>query len=178
MSNWSTLALAWLRRSWPSRLTLLSAPFGFQDIQIENESGKTVSVLPLTDWGVPDYYELVLVTSDKMADDNPETIQKFVRAVQRGYDAAAEDPDAAIAALLENNADASEEVENASIKLLAPFWTDGGTVDFGTQTEENWQRYADWLKANGLLGEDVNGSDAFTNEFVEEASKRISAVER
>ncbi len=149
---------------------VIGAYWVYETFQIENESGETVSVLPLTDWGVPDYYELVLVTSDKMVKDNPETIQKFVRAVQRGYDAAAEDPDAAIAALLENNADASADVENASIKLLAPFWTDGGTVAFGTQTEENWARYADWLKANGLLGEDVDSADAFTNTFVEEAT--------
>ncbi len=171
MSNWSTLASAWLRRLYHKQVdAVIGAYWVYETFQIENESGETVSVLPLTDWGVPDYYELVLVTSDKMVKDNPETIQKFVRAVQRGYDAAAEDPDAAIAALLENNADASADVENASIKLLAPFWTDGGTVAFGTQTEENWARYADWLKANGLLGEDVDSSDAFTNKFVEEAS--------
>ena len=149
---------------------VIGAYWVYESFQIENESGDTVAVLPLTDWGVPDYYELVLVTSDDMEDEDPETIEKFVRAMQRGYAAAAEDPDAAIAALLANNADAIEEVEDASIALLAPFWTDGGNVDFGAQTADNWQRYADWLKANGLLGEDVESSDAFTNEFVEAAS--------
>ncbi len=150
---------------------VIGAYWVYETFQIENESGQEVAVLPLTEWGVPDYYELVLVTSDGMVDDSPEVIERFVRAVQRGYDAAAEDPDAAIEALLANNADAVEEVENASIELLAPFWTDEGAVTFGTQTEENWERYANWLQENGLLGDDVDGSDAFTNEFVERAAE-------
>jgi putative hydroxymethylpyrimidine transport system substrate-binding protein len=150
---------------------VIGAYWVYESFQIENESGETVVVLPLTDWGVPDYYELVLVTSDEMIEDDAETIERFLRAVQRGYDAAEDDPDAAIAALLEANADAIEEVEDASISLLAPFWTDGGAVDFGTQTEENWERYAAWLQSNGLLGDDVDGADAFTNEFVEAAAE-------
>ena len=151
---------------------VIGAYWVYETFQIENESGDSVSVLPLTEWGVPDYYELVLVASDDMVDENAETIEKFVRALQRGYEAAIEDPDAAIAELLANNADASEEVENASIELLPPFWTDEGVVEFGTQTSENWQRYADWLKTNELLGDDVESADAFTNDFVEAASER------
>jgi ABC-type nitrate/sulfonate/bicarbonate transport system substrate-binding protein len=106
-----------------------------------------------------------------MVEDEEETIEGFVRAVQRGYDAAAEDRDAAIEALLENNDDAVEEVEAASIELLWPFWSDDGGVAFGTQTAENWDRYAGWLQENGLLAEDVDPADAFTNEFVEAASE-------
>ncbi len=149
---------------------VIGAYYVYESFQIENESGDTVSVIPLTDWGVPDYYELVLVANDEMIEDDQETIEKFVRAMQRGYDAAAEDQAAAIDALLENNPDASEEVETASIALLWPLWTDEGAVDFGTQTDENWTRYADWLIASGLLSDGVDGSEAFTNEFVEAAS--------
>ena len=150
---------------------VIGAYWVYETFQIENESGETVAVLPLTAWSVPDYYELVLVTGDELVADDPDVIERFVRAVQRGYAAAEEDPDAAIEALLTHNTDAIEEVEEASIELLVPFWTDEGTVDFGTQTEENWERYADWLKANELLSDDVDSMDAFTNEFVEEAAE-------
>lgn len=150
---------------------VIGAYWVYETFQIENESGDTVSVLPLTEWGVPDYYELVLVASDETVENDPEMVERFVRAVQRGYNAAAENPDEAIEALLANNEDASEEVEQASIELLVPFWTDDGAVEFGTQTAENWERYAGWMKANGLLGDDVDSSEAFTNEFVEAASE-------
>jgi putative hydroxymethylpyrimidine transport system substrate-binding protein len=150
---------------------VIGAYYVYESFQIENESGDEVSVLPLTEWGVPDYYELVLVASDEMVDDDPETIEKFVRALQRGYGDAAEEREAAVEALLANNADAIEEVETASIELLWPFWMDEGEVVFGTQTEENWERYADWLKESGLLAGDVEGAAAFTNEFVEAAAE-------
>jgi len=150
---------------------VIGAYWVYESFQIENETGDEVAVLPLTEWGVPDYYELVLVASDEMIEEDPDTVERFVRAVQRGYQAAEEDQDEAIEALLDNNDDAIEEVENASIELLVPFWTDEGELDFGTQTSENWQRYADWLKEHGLLDEGVESDDAFTNEFVEAASE-------
>ena len=150
---------------------VIGAYFVYESFQIENESGDEVSVLPLTDWGVPDYYELVLVASDETVEDDGEMIEKFVRALQRGYDDAADDQAAAIEALLENNSDAVEEVETASIELLWPYWTDEGEVDFGTQTDENWERYAGWLKESGLLADDVEADSAFTNKFVETAAE-------
>lgn len=149
---------------------VIGAYYVYESFQIENESGQTVSVLPLTEWGVPDYYELVLVTSEELADEQEDMVERFVRAMQRGYKAAEEDREAAVQALLKANTDAVEEVEMASIELLWPYWTDEGQVAFGTQTEENWERYADWLKANGLLSEDVEADDAFTNDFVEAAA--------
>jgi putative hydroxymethylpyrimidine transport system substrate-binding protein len=150
---------------------VIGAYFVYESFQIENESGDEVTVLPLTEWGVPDYYELVLVASDETVADDEETIEKFVRALQRGYGDAAQEREAAVEALLANNADAVEAVETASIELLWPYWTDEGEVVFGTQTEENWERYADWLKASGLLAGDIEPDSAFTNEFVEAAAE-------
>lgn len=150
---------------------VIGAYYVYESFQIENESGQTVSVLPLIEWGVPDYYELVLVTSDEMADEEEDLIEGFVRAIQRGYTEAEEDREAAVQALLDANADAAEAVEMASIELLWPYWTDEGQVVFGTQTEENWERYADWLKANDLLGDEVEADEAFTNDFVEAAAE-------
>lgn len=135
------------------------------------QQGMPVDVLKVQDWGVPDFYELVLVTNDTMVTNNPEIVRKFLRAVARGYQAALADKDAALEALLAVNAEtepdkrAKREIESPSLDQLMPLWTDG-VPQFGWQTMERWQRYADWMRERKLLDNDVDVRDCFTTEFL------------
>jgi putative hydroxymethylpyrimidine transport system substrate-binding protein len=131
------------------------------------QQGKPVVAMNVQDYGVPDYYELLLVTGDAFAEENPDAVEGFIRALQRGYEAAAADPVAAVDALMAAYPETAEEVEREGIGLIIPLWTDDGAVAWGTQTEERWQSYHDWLRETGLLEEDVDVTEAFTNKFVE-----------
>jgi putative hydroxymethylpyrimidine transport system substrate-binding protein len=131
--------------------------------------GAPVNVMRLEAWGVPDFYELLLVTSDELADEHPETVEKFIRALSKGYADAQADPAKAIAELVKANPETDEAVETEGIALLAPLWTDNDAVAWGTQTEQKWDDYAAWLKENGIVDNDVDVDDAWTNEFVEAA---------
>lgn len=131
------------------------------------QQGREVNVLRLAEWGVPDYYELVLVTSEEMVNENGETVEKAMRASTKGYSDAEADHAAAIDALMKAAPDTDRQLEERGIELLAPYWTDNGSVPFGTQTLERWQTYAQWMRENGLLEGDVSAEAAFTNEFVE-----------
>ena len=141
--------------------------FSHESILIENE-GHPVNVIRMEEWGVPDYYELVMVTSEKMIEEKPGLVQRFVRAVVRGYEDAATDPDAALEILLDRTGEEVDPaVEKPGIKVLAPLWTDGASV--GWQTEDRWTNMADWMYSTGLVENPVDGKKAFTNEFVEGA---------
>lgn len=148
---------------------VIGAYWVHESLLIEQQ-GETVNVIKLEEWGVPDYYELVLVATDDMVDDDGETIEKFVRALQQGYAAAEADPAAALDALVAAAPDTDRALEEAGLPLLIPFWTDNGAVPFGTQTDERWETYGLWLSENGLLTQEVVPADAFTNEFVEAAT--------
>lgn len=138
---------------------------------LAEQQGNPVVAMNVQDHGVPDYYELLLVTGDAFADENPEAVEGFVRALQRGYEAAAADTTAAVDALMVAYPETAEEVEREGIELIVPLWTDDGAVAWGTQTEDRWQSYHDWLRDTGLLEEDVAVNEAFTNEFVERAQQ-------
>lgn len=127
--------------------------------------GQPVGALKVQDWGVPDYYELILVTSDTMIKENPEVVRKFMNAVSKGYADARSDQPAAIAALLAGYPDADRRVEEPGLAKLVPLWSSGGGR-FGEQTDARWQAYADWLRANKILEKDVKVQDCFTNEFL------------
>lgn len=135
------------------------------------QQGKPVNVMKIQDWGVPDYYELLLVASDQTVKDQPRVVEKFMRAMSKGYADAAKDQSAALDAIVKAAPDTDRAVETESLKAIVPLWTDNDAVTYGTQTSERWTAYATWMRQNNILTKDVPVDQAFTNRFVERASK-------
>lgn len=131
---------------------------------MENQ-GYPVNIIRMEEWGVPDFYELVMVTSEEMLDENPDVVQRFVSALIRGYRDAAADPEAAVEILLTaTDHEVDEDIERPGIQVLAPLWQNG--VPVGWQTPEKWVAFADWLHATGQVKEPIDGTQAYTNKFV------------
>jgi putative hydroxymethylpyrimidine transport system substrate-binding protein len=130
-------------------------------IVLENEGHETNVLLP-DDWGVPSYYELILVTSEKTVKDRPEMVEKFVKAFNKGYAQALDDPQGSIDTLIRLNPDAEidESVDRAGVDLLVPLWESTGQP-FGSLSPERWTSLADWMKAQSLLDD-----DAYDTSFV------------
>ncbi len=132
---------------------------------LAEQQGHPVNVMRVQDWGVPNYYELVLVASEKTIQDNPTMVNRFIHAVIQGYDAASSDHAAALKAITSRYPDTDVKMETIGMDRLAPLWTEGAPM-FGWQTNERWQQYADWMTKNGLLSSSIDASQAFTNQFV------------
>ena len=130
---------------------------------VAEQQGQPVNVLKVQDWGVPDYYELVLVTSDKMLKENPEVVRKFLRAATKGY-TMPQNQGAALDLLKAANDEADLKVERPAWLGSPPTGPNG--VRFGEQTTDRWQRYADWLRANKILDKDVKVADCFTSDYL------------
>jgi putative hydroxymethylpyrimidine transport system substrate-binding protein len=129
--------------------------------------GFSVNVLRMEEWGVPDFYELVLVASEDTVSNDPEIVERFLRATARGFADAIADPQGAVDILMDANPETDKALETQGIGLLAPMWTEGAPT-FGWQTQERWQDFARWMKDQGLLREEVDEREAFTSEFLEQ----------
>ena len=126
-----------------------------------------MNIMRMEEWGVPNFYELVLVTSERMLEDKPDVVQRFVRALVRGYRDAAADPDAAVESLLQGtDEEVDEAVERPGVQVIAPMW-ESGVPSAGWQTSQQWVEFAEWLYNNGLVQDPIDGDKAFTNQFVE-----------
>ncbi len=132
--------------------------------------GFPVNVWRVDEYGVPDFYELVLVTSEKRIKDNSKLVERFVRATVRGFKEAAADPDKSIDVLAQAHREIDQTIERPGVKILAPLWTEG-VPSFGWQTAEKWDGFAEWMKSKGLLRLSFDPIGAFTNQFVESAGK-------
>ena len=64
------------------------------------ERGLNPRVVPVDELGIPTYDELVLVASGERVREDPGSIEAFIAALERGTEAAIEDPQAATDALL------------------------------------------------------------------------------
>jgi len=127
---------------------------------LAEQEGYPVDMLRVEAWGVPDYYELVLVTSEQKIADDPELIAALLGAVGHGYRDALAEPDAAIATMKKAYPELDEAVERAGIGLLAGVWLDPDGR-YGAQSAQRWTDYANWMKGAALIPDDLDETAAF-----------------
>lgn len=144
----------------------LGAFWTHEPIVAERE-GYPTAMLKVEEFGVPPYYELVLVASEDAVSEKADAIRTFLEVTRRGYEAAAADPAAALAALQAASPEMDAAVEEVGITLVVPTWTDG-EVTFGTQTAERWDAYGTWMKERELIPEDLVIADAWTDALLPE----------
>ena len=143
---------------------VVDAYWNIEAVELKAEGFET-NVIRLPEVGVPNYNELVVATSDSYAEENPETVRKFVGALTEGHGIAAEDPPAARDALLAANEELDPEVAERTLELTVPIFVgEGGRV--GYQDPEEWRAYVDWAVENGVLPRPVEVDAAMTNEFL------------
>ena len=80
------------------------------------KKGVGLTVLRLEEHGVPTYPELVVVTSDAVAKDDPQLVRDFLAGLSEGQAWAAGNRDAAGQALLKTNPDLS----TATLEAISP----------------------------------------------------------
>ncbi len=133
---------------------------------LAEEQGTPVRYLRVEEWGVPDFYELILAAGETTVADHGDAISAFLGSLQRGYNDAIADLDAALEVLLAASPDLDANVERQGLELLAPLWTDNGQLAFGTQTAERWDAFGGWMQEQGLLGAEVDIAAAWNGDLL------------
>lgn len=122
------------------------------------EEGFSVNWFDLDEYGVPTYYEGIFLTNDEMIEKDSETLAAFLRASARGFEDMKADPDGSLQILLDNqneeNFPLSKSVEQKSMATLLPMM-ETKDAPFLSQSDSCWQENIDWMKAQGLITEDV-----------------------
>ncbi len=141
--------------------------YGWTGIEAELRE-EPINMVYLTDYSEKlDYYTPVLATNEKMIEENPETIEKFLKAVSKGYQLAIDHPEEAADILLAAVPDLDPELVKASQEWLASKYQDDADR-WGEQKLEVWENYATWMYDNGLLEAELDSEQAFTNGFLPE----------
>ena len=115
-----------------------------------------------------DYYTPVIIGNNDFLKENPETAKAFLRATQKGYEFAMNNPKEAADMLIEGDSTGSlqgaKELVYASQEFLSANYAKEGEV-FGVIDETRWNNFYKWLYDNGLCGKDLTGV-GFSNDYL------------
>jgi putative hydroxymethylpyrimidine transport system substrate-binding protein len=131
----------------------------YERVQIELQ-GQAVAVFEPERYGVPTFYELVLITSDKSLAQHRDALQRFVRAVQRGIAYTLTHPDQAFAAYIRANPKMKldDELNRKSFQITLPAYARSQT-----QAGDRWEVFDRWLAAHKVIPRAVPAGDLYTN---------------
>jgi putative hydroxymethylpyrimidine transport system substrate-binding protein len=130
-----------------------------------DKEGHPMRTFSPTKNGVPDYYELVLVASEKSLKEKPKVYKKFMKAIAEGQSYVQKHPKEGLSILL-NHEDKSSPldkgVETKSLQILLPLM-DAKNKPFGYQDESSWSKVEKWLFDQKVINTHVNAKTAFKN---------------
>jgi putative hydroxymethylpyrimidine transport system substrate-binding protein len=135
-----------------------------EKILLEKE-GHSIRTIDPAQYGVPNYYELVFVSSEKGLAEKPDVYKKFMAAVTKGYEFVKSQPEEGLSLLLkheESHAPLEEDVEKKSLEILLPLM-DAGEKPFGHQELADWEKVGQWLLETNLIKQKVDPETAFVN---------------
>ena len=140
---------------------VVGAYWTHESINMEN-IGYPVNVMRMEEWGVPDYYELVLVTSESYLAENEDVARRLIRAIKRGFEEAIADPQAGVDVLVsENEGEIDESIDRPGADLLVPMWQLPNGGGFGTQEPARWNSFVQWMKDNDMISDSLSADDSY-----------------
>ncbi len=133
--------------------------------QLEKE-GFAVEYFYMSEYGVPEDYEMVFVANDDRVENDSETLKAFLRASKKGFEDMKNDPEGSLALLLSKqsaeNFPLTESVERKSMEILLPAM-EHEDAPFLSQKAEVWQNDIDWLSENEFIQNKLDVSDVMVD---------------
>ncbi len=116
---------------------------------------------------MPDYDELVLVTTEDEIANHTNELRRFVQALGRGYAAVRADPQAGVDALERANPSLDEKLQLASVKAtLSSYFPSNPALPWGWQDQTQWNAFGEWMLSHHLISNAASVADASTNQLL------------
>ena len=115
--------------------------------------------------GAPRYPELVLCVTRRFLEEDEDTIRAVVRALQRGYGEASNDPASAVSTMLGREPSLDPAALAAQVDAVAPAWG-AGTTTYGRLDRKRLQAWSAWDVEFGILERPVDLDRAFDLSLV------------
>ncbi|MED5237928.1 MAG: ABC transporter substrate-binding protein [Chloroflexota bacterium] len=128
--------------------------------------GYEIEIMRLEEWGVPDYYELILITNKSFLEENKSDVEKVVNSFKKGYEFSIKNPQESITSLISIVGEeiVEEDVERAGVELLIPMWQ-SNNLPFGHQDISKWEETYEWMYQNNFLEKELIIENLFIDEF-------------
>jgi putative hydroxymethylpyrimidine transport system substrate-binding protein len=133
------------------KVDAVMGPFKTYETVTMAHRGYAVGYFELEKWGIPDYDELVFVTSNKTIKKNQAALLKFRRIIDRSIAYVRADPQTALEYYFKAVPEADQKTETDAFKLTLPYYARSQKLDLA-----GWQVFADFALQHGLIEKAVD----------------------
>ncbi|MGM0556408.1 MAG: ABC transporter substrate-binding protein [Myxococcota bacterium] len=135
--------------------------FNFEVVEARHRGGKA-QFFALKDWGIPDFCQLILITSPQLLGQKRDVFSKFLEITQRGLDFAHQHPlEARDIYFQRTETDEDDILMNKIFDATVPCFT----FDF-SMTDQYYGELQDWMHRKGLIEDTLDADEFWTNDLV------------
>ncbi len=141
------------------KVDAVMGPFKTYETVIMAHKGYEVGYFELEKWGIPDYDELIFVTSKRTLNKNETYMKAFQRVIGRSIEYVRKNPETALKNYLKEVPEADSKTETAAFQLTLPYYATRQKLDVS-----RWQQFADFALQYGLIEKKVDVADILWTE--------------
>ena len=127
-------------------------------------------------------YGMAVVANPEYAAENPDTVRAFLRATARSWADAVADPEAAIDAVVDRNADLAytREIERRKLDWMLEEFIEYDTFEpgWGTHDAERWAELVDRMAEMNALQNPVDADALWTDEYLDDSDAITGFLDR
>ena len=136
-----------------NKVDAVMGPFKTYETVTMAHKGYEVGYFELEKWGIPDYDELVFITSKKNLQKQPAAMAAFRRAIDRAITQVRQNPQQALTDYFKQVPEADPKIETDAFRLTMPYYAAHQQLDV-----KRWQEFADFALKYGLIDKTVDVS--------------------
>ncbi len=146
----------------PSLLThkvdaVIGAYRNYEKNEVELE-GKEPGVFLLEKNGIPDFYELVFISSDKKIEEKRDALKRFVMAINEAIKWTRENPEKALELYFKANPDVRKKLDQKAFYDTIDLYAHSQV-----QSYEKWDKFIKFSLKEGIIKKPVRPEDVFVN---------------
>jgi len=134
-----------------NKVDAVMGPFKTYETVTMAHKGYAVGYFELEKWGIPDYDELIFITSKKNMQRNQAALMGFRRVMERAIAQVRQNPQQAFKDYLKQVTEADRKIESDAFKLTRPYYAARQQLD-----ADQWQLFADFALKYGLIDKKVD----------------------
>lgn len=142
---------------------IFGGSWNIEGIALEERGAQPV-ITRIQHLGVPDYEELVVITTSERARDDPQSVRAFMSAVTRALNVVENKVNVAkkwIDGDLESSPEVDMEMADAQYRATRPLISATGRIDLRKAAD-----LTAWMYSEGVIKEEVPARSLFTNKFL------------
>ena len=130
------------------------------------KTGLKTNFLKLRDYGKElDYYSPVIIANNDFLKKNPEIAKKVLRAIKKGYEYAAKNPEESAKILVKNSPELDINLVTASQKWISKEYQ-ADAKEWGIIDGNRWNGFYEWLYKNKAVKREIPKDFGYSNEYL------------